>query len=113
MAMDEDGRLQQPSLDQRIRAELTHTLTELGEAALRAFLGLPDVVNWHPKSIFLREVSLAFNVGLPFALLGKNPTSDAHRIAIGKAVAGGKQWPQSLWSEVQAAALVTSGEGEL
>jgi len=96
------------SLSERIRATLSRPLSEIGEAALVSFLALPGVAAWHPDKLLFRELSYVFDVGLPFALLGKNPSAEAHEKRVGNALKLGQNLPSSDWSEVQVGALLSS-----
>src|SRR5437588_5022419 len=86
----------------RIRPALPLPLSETGESALQHFLALPGVASWNPDNIYLAELSMIFDLGLPFALLGNNSSADYHRRELGKTVASRAALPVSVWSEVQA-----------
>ncbi len=96
------------SLSNRIRSGLPLPLSEIGEAALESFLALPGVTTWCPDNLWLAELSKIFNIGLPFALLGSDPSAASHRREIGRAVARGENMSPSTWSEVQAGAILSN-----
>ena len=95
-------------LNKRIRELLRFPLLDTGEAALASFLSLPGVDLWNPENFLFKELSFVFDVGLPIALLGNNPSADAHKRKIGKAIRHGREILPSLWSEVQVGALLSN-----
>lgn len=92
---------------ERLLEAISGQLTNRGAMALDAFLELPGIDLWQPESVHLREVSTAFDVGLPFSFLRNNRTADAHKVQWGFALARGEQFNPSLASEVHAAALLS------
>lgn len=87
---------------------LRFSLLDTGEAALASFLSLPGVDLWNPENFLFKELSFVFDVGLPIALLGNNPSADAYKQEIGKAISRGHEVPPNLWSEVQVGALLSN-----
>lgn len=96
------------TLNNRIRTVLPHSLSEIGDAALESFLALPCATAWHPSNLWMRQISMIFDVGLPFALLGSNLSAEAYRQEIGNAIANENYASLSCWSELQAGALLSN-----
>lgn len=101
------------SLNNRIRSALPFPLSEIGETALESFLALPGATEWNPSNLFLAKLSMVFDIGLPFALLGSNPSAETHRQEIGKAIASENYASLSCWSELQAGALFSNWEAKV
>lgn len=98
-------------LRERILVELDRPLSRIGIAALESFLDLPGVAeNWSPEKLLWDQLTMVFNEGLPFALLGNNESAKGLRERIGKSIQQGG--PASLlvlrdFSEIHAGALLT------
>ena len=100
-------------LRRRINDALPRPLSEIGAAALEAFLALPGAGAWRPDRLWLKELSYVFDIGLPFALIGDNPSAKWHSLRVGEAVRFGEQPEPSRWSEIHAAALLTRWGAEI
>lgn len=83
----------------------------MGQAALEAFLSLPGASGWRPEKLALKELSYVFDIGLPIALVGENPSARAHLFRAGEAARLGRYPEQDIWSEVHAAALLNRWGG--
>ena len=90
----------------RIQEVLPGPLTAIGESALEAFLAVPGVSAWRPARFGLKELSYVFDIGLPIALIGENPSVRTHRLRAGEAVRDGRYPERCLWSEVHTAAIL-------
>ena len=99
------------SRESLIRAALessrSYPLSAMGRLALDAFLRLPGSERWQPKDMFLGDVSKIFDIGLPFALVGRNNSITSHAREIGGAIGDGVSPPTDIFSEVQAGALLS------
>ena len=96
------------SLRDRVLSAVYKPLSKIGTETLDSFITLPFVDGWHPKNMYLGELSEIFNVGLPFALLAGNASADAHRQEVGAAISRGERVKTSLLSEVHAGALLSN-----
>ncbi len=63
---------------------------------------------WNPEKILLGELSFVFDMGLPFALLGNNPSAEVHKKKVSDAIQSGQSPREYLWSEVQVGALFSN-----
>ncbi len=95
-------------LRDRILSFLNHPLTEIGGAALNAFLSLPSVENWKPVNVYGLEVTKALDIGLPFSFLVGNDSASSHRQEVGAKVGRNEEPPEILMSEVHAGALLSN-----
>jgi hypothetical protein len=100
-------------LRRRILEALPRPLSEFGMAALEAFLSLPGASAWRPERLWLKELSYVFDIGLPFALIGDNPSAKSHSLRVGEAVRFGEYPQRSQWSEIHAAALLSRWGAEV
>ena len=94
-------------LRRRILEALPRQPNEAGTRALEAFLALPGASAWRPERLWLKELSYVFDIGLPFALIGENPSVKLHSLWVGEAIRFGEAPPRDLWSEIHAAALLS------
>jgi hypothetical protein len=94
-------------LEQRIRQALSRPLTSSGEAAVRAFLSLTGISRWQPARLGILELSFVFDVGLPFGLIGENPTVRPIATRVGDDVCEGRRPEAPLWRRIHAAALLS------
>ena len=90
----------------RIQEALPRQLSAIGESALEAFLAVPGVSAWRPARFGLKELSYVFDIGLPFALIGDNPSVHSRRLRTGDAVRDGLYPDRCLWDEIHAAAIL-------
>ncbi len=95
-------------LRRRIFEALPRNLTAMGEAAVEGFLALSGASAWRPDRLRLRELSYVFDIGVPFGLIGDNPSARAHSLRAGEAVRFGRYPDANLWSAVHAAALLST-----
>jgi hypothetical protein len=94
-------------LRRRILEALPRPPSQMGEAAVEGFLSLPGASAWRPERLWLKELSYVFDIGLPFALIGDNPSVKMHGLRVGEVVRFGQYPAKDLWSEVHAAALLS------
>jgi hypothetical protein len=94
-------------LRRRILEALPRTPSQMGEAAVEGFLSLPGASAWRPERLWLKELSYVFDIGLPFALIGDNPSAKMHGLRVGEVVRFGQYPAKDMWSEVHAAALLS------
>jgi hypothetical protein len=94
-------------LRRRILEALPRQPSQMGEAAVEGFLSLPGASAWRPDRLWLKELSYVFDIGLPFALIGDNPSAKMHGLRVGEVVRFGQYPPKDLWSQVHAAALLS------
>ena len=94
-------------LRRRIFESLPRPLSEMGEAAIEGFLSLPGASAWRPDRLWLKELSYIFDIGVPFALIGDNPSAKLQGLRVGEVVRFGQYPEKSLWSPVHAAALLS------
>ncbi len=94
-------------LRRRIFEALPRELTAMGEAAVEGFLELPGASAWRPDQLRLAELSYVFDIGVPFALIGDNPSAKSYSLRVGEAVRFGRKPDTDLWSVVHAAALLS------
>jgi hypothetical protein len=100
-------------LRKRIADALPRPLSPIGEAAVEGFLSLAGVSRWLPERIGLLQLSHVFDIGLPFALIGDNPTVKPLALGVGDAVCEGKLPHPDLWRAVHAGALLTHWGGSV
>jgi hypothetical protein len=93
-------------LRRRILEALPRPPSPMGEAAVEGFLSLPGASAWRPERLWLKELSYVFDIGVPFALIGDNPSARMHGLRVGEVVRFGQYPPKELWSQVHAAALL-------
>jgi len=94
-------------LRKRIVDALPRGTTAIGEAAIEGFLSLPGASAWRPDRVGLRELSFVFDIGLPLALIGENPSARAIALEIGDAVRDGRLPERPVRSLVHCAALLS------
>ena len=94
-------------LRRRIFESLPRPPSPMGEAAVEGFLSLPGASAWRPDRLWLKELSYIFDIGVPFALIGDNPSAKMHGLRVGEGIRFGQHPRSDLWSQVQAAALLT------
>jgi len=90
----------------RIQEALPGTLSAIGESALEAFLAVPGASAWRPARLGLKELSYVFDIGLPFALIGDDPSVQSRRLRAGEAVRDGVYPERCLWDEIHTAAIL-------
>lgn len=94
-------------LRRRIHESMPRALTPFGESAIEGFLSLPGASAWRPDRLGLKELSYIFDIGVPFALIGDNPSGRALGLHVGDAVRDGRPPEARLLSVVHAAALLS------
>ena len=94
-------------LRKRIVDALPRPASAFGESAIEGFLSLPGASAWRPDRVGLRELSFVFDVGVPLALIGDNPSVRPVALEIGDAARDGRQPDKRLRSLVHAAALLS------
>jgi len=95
-------------LRERIISVINSPLSKIGNEALDAFVNLPGVENWYPENIYGLEISKAFDIGLPFALLADNDSVEDHRKIVGSSIERGEEVPNSLMSEVHVGSILSN-----
>jgi len=101
------------TLEINLRKAVGKPLTPTGENALAAFLGLPGMERWQPSDLHLAELSTVFAIGLPFSLLGENPSTKKLSKKIAQTFLSQDRLPKSEWSEVQAGAVLARLKAEI
>jgi hypothetical protein len=94
-------------LRKRIVDALPRPASPFGESAIEGFLSLPGASAWRPDRVGLRELSFVFDVGVPLALIGDNPSIRPIALEIGDAARDGRQPDKTLRGLVHAAALLS------
>jgi hypothetical protein len=94
-------------LRQQILNALPGTLTPVGEQALEAFLALEGISTWRPDRMGVLQLSFVFDIGLPFALIGDNPSAKPLIVRAGDAARDGRYPNDDAWRVVHAGALLS------
>ncbi len=93
-------------LRQRILGALPRALTSVGERALEGFLALDGISMWRPDRLGVLQLSFVFDIGLPFGLIGDNPSIKPLAMRVGDAARDGQYPDLDAWRVVHTGALL-------
>jgi len=94
-------------LRQRILGALPGALSGVGERAVEAFLALEGISMWRPARLGVLQLSFVFDIGLPFALIGENPSAKPLAMRAGDTARDGRYPEPDVWRVVHAGALLS------